>query len=172
MKENISGGFYCILRNRSCRKMKGKNITIRKTVKLRICSPDTTLKVHNSEKWVEENCYKNKKNTLTVKLESFSTAGTPRISLFTPPCVWNLVFFQIYPKLWIQKFQRWKKIATNFFTIKNYIWRKLSVWNMSEMRRNPGRKKFLQTKCAVQYLLNWVQLKIPSERITQQWNSK
>ena len=64
------GDFHGILKIRSCRKIKTKIITVRKTVKLRILSSVATLEVRVSESGVKTNCSKYKRNdTIEVILE-------------------------------------------------------------------------------------------------------
>ena len=79
--------FHRILKIRSCRKIKMKIITVRKTIQLWIHSSVGTLEAHKSESGMKTKCYKHKRNILEVFLEWFLTTRTaataPRISIFT-----------------------------------------------------------------------------------------
>ena len=66
---NKLGEFHRILKIKSCRKIKTKNITVRKLVKSRIHISGATIESYKSESGVETMCYEYKKNTIGVFLE-------------------------------------------------------------------------------------------------------
>ena len=116
---NKLNDFHCILKIKSCRKIKTKTITVRKMVKLRIHSSVATLEAYKSESGMKTICYKHKRNTIQMLLEWFMTtltaATTPRISIFTLSLLKIRAVFLMFPKVCFLIPRWWKKISTNGF---------------------------------------------------------
>ena len=79
-------------------------------VKLRFHSSVATLEAHKSERGVDANCYKYKRNTIEVILERIMTtrtaATTPRISIITLSLLKIRPVFLMFPNVCLLSSQR------------------------------------------------------------------
>ena len=140
-KGNKTGDFDCILRMKSCRKLKTKAFTVRKTITLWILSSVATLKAHKSESKVETNCFKYKTKTIAVSLAWFLTTR-------------NLVFTHRNSKLTLslpkkeELFFKWSPMFASLFLKEEKRYRQMvfTIVSYNDMKAYVRKKKQNWTK--------------------------
>ena len=166
------GDFQRFWKNKPCRKIETKIIRVPKIVKLCILSSVATLEAYKSENVKKTNCYNYKMNTIKVILEWFlikrTAATNPRFSIFTLALLKIRASFKWSPMLASLFLKEEKRNWQTLFTIENDVHGKVYVFNWNKIGRNLDIEKLLQTKSALEKLVNWVQLNIHSERTMHQ----